>query len=188
MDPKNVFFIGLNDFNLSKLRSIRNAERYSFHGLLDPSEILDTYDFPIADMLDRAEKQLRRWQKETGKEIHGIGAYMDFPVSTMLPLLCARFGKLAPSLEGLLKCEHKYWSRLVQQEIIPEHIPRFQAFDPFEDGVYERIELEPPFWVKPIKASGSLLGFRIENRDDFERAIPQIRARSISSPSRSTMS
>ena len=176
MAPQNVFFIGLNEFNLSKLKSIRNAQCYAFHGLLDPSEVLDTYDFPIADMLGRAEKQLRGWQQDTGGTIDGIGAYMDFPVSTMLPLLCAKFGKRAPSLEGLLKCEHKYWSRLVQREMIPEHIPYFQPFDPFEDNVFERIELHLPFWIKPIKASGSLLGFRIESREDFERAIPQIRA------------
>ncbi|MFP4257562.1 MAG: acetyl-CoA carboxylase biotin carboxylase subunit family protein [Desulfovermiculus sp.] len=176
MAPRNVFFIGLDDFNLSKLKSIRNADAYTFHGLLDPSEVLDTYDFPIADMLNRADGQLRRWQKESGEEIDGIGAYMDFPVSTMLPLLCDRFGKRGPSLEGMLKCEHKYWSRLVQQEVIPEHIPCFQPFDPFEKNVFECIDLELPFWIKPIKATGSLLGFRIENREDFDRAIPQIRS------------
>jgi hypothetical protein len=174
MAPKNVFFIGLNDFNLSKLQAIRNAESYAFHGLLDPAEILDTYEFPIADMLQRSENQLRQWQRDTGGSIDGIGAYMDFPVSTMLPLLCAKFDKRSPSLEGLLKCEHKYWSRLVQREVIPEHIPRFQPFDPFEENVFDRIELPLPFWIKPIKASGSLLGFRIESREDFERALPQI--------------
>lgn len=175
MAPKNVFFIGLNDFNLAKLQSIRNAESYAFHGLLDPAEIYDTYEFPVEDMMARSEKQLRQWQQDTGGNIDGIGAYMDFPVSTMLPLLCAKFGKRSPSLEGLLKCEHKYWSRLVQREVIPEHIPQFQPFDPFQDNVFDRIELELPFWIKPIKASGSLLGFRIESREDFERAIPLIR-------------
>ena len=174
MAPKNVFFIGLNEFNLAKLKSIRRAESYAFHGLLDPAEIYDTYDFPVADMLARAEEQLRQWQQDTRGSIDGIGAYMDFPVSTMLPLLCAKFGKRSPSLEGLLKCEHKYWSRLVQREVIPEHIPQFQPFDPFEENAYERLELALPFWIKPIKASGSLLGFRIESREDFERAVSQI--------------
>ncbi len=174
MAPKNVFFIGLNEFNLAKLKSIRRAERYAFHGLLDPAEIYETYEFPVADMLARAEEQLRQWQQDTGGSIDGIGAYMDFPVSTMLPLLCGKLGKRSPSLEGLLKCEHKYWSRLVQREVIPEHIPQFQPFDPFEENAFERLELGLPFWIKPIKASGSLLGFRIESREDFERAVSQI--------------
>jgi len=44
--------------------------------------------------------------------------YMDFPVSTMLPLICKEFGTRSPSLESLLKCEHKYWSRVEQKKVI----------------------------------------------------------------------
>ena len=175
MDKKNVFFIGLNDFNRTKLEAIRNAERYRFHGLLDPAEVLDTYDFPIADMLQRSEQQLRDWQKESGGSIDAIAGYMDFPVSTMLPLLCNKFGVRTPTLESLLKCEHKYWSRLIQREVIPNYIPRFRAFDPFDDKAFDKIDLDLPFWVKPIKSSGSMLGFRIRSRDDFDNAMTQIR-------------
>lgn len=174
-EAKDVFVIGLDAFNREKLASIRNAEQYRFHGVLDPSEILETYDFPIEDMLERAETQIKEWETSTAGEVQGIVGYMDFPVSTMLPLLCQRFGVVAPTLESLLKCEHKYWSRLEQREVIPDHIPRFQAFDPFDDDAFARIELELPFWVKPIKSSGSMLGFRILDRDDFDRAIRQIR-------------
>lgn len=177
MDPsaKNVFIIGLDDFNRQKLASMRDPERYRLHGVLDPAEILETYDFPIADMLDRAESRIRGWQDETARSVDGIVGYMDFPVSTMLPLLCERFDVVSPTLESLLKCEHKYWSRLVQREVVPEHIPRFQAFDPFDDDAFSQIDLDLPFWVKPIKSSGSMLGFRILSRDDFDEAISQIR-------------
>lgn len=175
MSPKNVFLIGLTDTDLARLRFIRNADRYSFHGLLDPAEILETYDFPVREMIVRAEEQLRRWEADTGKTIEGIGAYLDFPVSTMLPILCARLGKRGPTLESILKCEHKYWSRLVQQEVIPQHIPRFQAFDPFNDNAWEQIGLAEPFWIKPIKACGSMLGFYIETREQFDDAIARIR-------------
>ena len=175
MQPKHVFFIGLNDFNKSKLESIKNAERYVFHGILEPSEINETYDFPVSDMLKRCREELALWQERTGLRIDAIGAYQDFPVSTMLPLLCSEFDLRGPILEGMLRCEHKYWSRLVQKEVIPEHIPRFQAFDPFDEQAFERIELDLPFWIKPIKSSGSLLGFRIESRVDFDEATAQIR-------------
>ena len=175
MPRKNVFLIGLNDADLARLKSIRNADRYAFHGVLDPAEVLETYDFPVEDMLGRAEEEMRRWEADTGRTIDGIGAYLDFPVSTMLPLLCDRLDKRGPKLENLLKCEHKYWSRLVQKEVIPQHIPRFQAFDPFDDGAFARIDLELPFWIKPIKACGAMLGFYIENREQFGQAILQIR-------------
>ena len=175
MSRKNVFLIGLNDTDLARLQSIRNADRYAFRGVLDPAEVLETYDFPVKEMLSRAEEEMRRWEEDSGQTIDGIGAYLDFPVSTMLPLLCDRLGKRGPKLENLLKCEHKYWSRLVQKEVIPQHIPSFQAFDPFADDAFTSIGLDLPFWIKPIKACGSMLGFYIENREQFEQAMVQIR-------------
>jgi hypothetical protein len=175
VSKKNVFLVGLNDFNLEMLRSIRNADRYEFRGLLTPADVLETYDFPMAKLLERAEGELTAFQRDGKQPIDAITGYMDFPVSTMLPFLCRRFGVRGSTLESLLKCEHKYWSRLVQREVIPDHIPKFQPFDPFDDQAFDRIEIELPFWIKPIKSSGSALGFRIRSREDFEHAMRQIR-------------
>jgi biotin carboxylase len=172
MSRKNVFVVGLNEFNLSLLRRLRGAENYDFHGLLDPAEVYDTEVFPIADMLRRAEEQLRAFDGS----IDAIAGYMDFPVSTMLPILCEKFGTRTVSLEALLKCEHKYWSRVCQREAIPEHIPQFRAFDPFDDAALGKIGLGFPFFVKPIKSSGSRLGFRIDKPEDFAEAIERFRA------------
>ena len=174
MTARNVFIIGLNDFNLVRLQRLRGAEHLAFHGVLDPAEVYDTEVFPIADMLRRAEAQLRAFDGP----IDAIAGYMDFPVSTMLPILCQTFGARTTSLESLLKCEHKYWSRLVQREVIGDHIPAFTAFDPFDDEALVAIGaagLAFPFFVKPIKSSGSRLGFRIDSREDFDLAIRQLR-------------
>jgi biotin carboxylase len=171
---KNIFLIGLNDFNLAKLQRIRGAENYHYHRVIEPAAVYDTEYFPMADMLDEARTQLRAFDGS----IDGITGYMDFPVSTMLPVLCQEFGTRMTSLESLLKCEHKYWSRLVQREAIPDHIPSFAAFDPFDDDALSKIGaagLGFPFFVKPIKSSGSRLGFRIESRQDFDHAIERLR-------------
>jgi hypothetical protein len=175
MAGKNIFVVGMNDFNRTLLERIPHAPEYSFHGLIDASEVLETYEFPIQDMVRRAIEQLRKFVDETGESVDAICGYMDFPVSTMLPLICREFGTRSPSLESLLKCEHKYWSRVEQKKVIPDHIPEFTAFDPFDDNALAGIDLPYPFWIKPIKSSGSFLGFRIENEDDFAAAVPQIR-------------
>ena len=111
--------------------------------------------------------------------IDAIVGYIDFPVSTMLPLLCKKYGTRNASLESLLKCEHKYWSRKVMAEVIPDHTPTFTAFDPFDDNALSKIgeaDLRFPFFVKPIKSSGSRLGFRIDSPEDFDYAIAAFRA------------
>ncbi|MFP4375324.1 MAG: acetyl-CoA carboxylase biotin carboxylase subunit family protein [Spirochaetaceae bacterium] len=175
MSTKHVFVIGLNDFNRRLLERIPHASDYTFHGVLDPAEVLETYDFPIADMVRRSIEQIRSVSEEAGGSVDAVCGYMDFPVSTMLPLICREFGVRSPSLEGLLKCEHKYWSRVEQKRIAPDHIPEFTAFDPFDDQALSRIDLPYPFWIKPIKSSGSFLGFRINSEEDFAAAVPQIR-------------
>lgn len=175
MINKNIFVVGLNDFNRSRLERIPHASEYIFHALLNPAEIYETYDFPIADMIQRSIRQLEEFGKKTGQAVDAVCGYNDFPVSTMLPLICREFNVRAPSLESLLKCEHKYWSRVEQNKIIPEHIPDFYAFDPFDNDALSKIGLDFPFWIKPIKSSGSFLGFRIEKESDFADAIPVIR-------------
>ncbi len=172
---KNVFIVGLNDDNLRKLERLRGAEELRFHGVIEPAEVYETEVFPIPDMIRRAETHLRGFDGT----IDAVAGYMDFPVSTMLPLLCERFGLRTTPLESLLKCEHKYWSRLVQREVIGENIPHFTAFDPFDDDALRVIGeagLGFPFFIKPIKSSGSRLGFRIDSPEDFRVALSKLRA------------
>lgn len=176
MSKKNIFVVGMNDFNRGLLERTPHAPEYRFHRLLDPAELLETYEFPIADMVRRSIDQLNSFKETAGESIDAICGYMDFPVSTMLPLICREFGTRSPSLESLLKCEHKFWSRVEQRKVIPDNIPEFTAFDPFDEEALSKIDLPYPFWIKPIKSSGSFLGFRIEKEEDFAAAIPQIRA------------
>jgi biotin carboxylase len=172
---KNVFVVGMNAMNAERLKRLRNVEDVVFHPLLTSEAVSDTQEFDIPAMLAEAEATLDAFDGS----IDAIVGYIDFPVSTMLPLLCAKYGTRNASLESLLKCEHKYWSRKVMTEAIPEHVPKFTAFDPFDDNALSTIgeaDLRFPFFVKPIKSSGSRLGFRIDSPEDFDYAVAAFRA------------
>jgi len=168
---KNIFILGLNDFNLAKLRALEGAKHYAYHGLLSPEEILESDTYPIREMIERASGQMH----DFGGSVDAIIGYMDFPVSTMLPILRREFSLPGPSLETLLKCEHKYWSRIEQRRSVPEVAPGFHAFDPFDAESIRGIELSYPFWIKPIKSAGSWLGFRIGDDNELHRAVDIIR-------------
>jgi|AntDeeMetagen192_2_1112575.scaffolds.fasta_scaffold00164_8 biotin carboxylase len=168
---KQVHVLGMNEFNRAKLEALPGADRYRFHGLLTPDEILYADDFPIDSMLSRAEAQLR----EAEPPADAVVGYMDFPVSTILPILTGRLELPGLDLLAMLKCEHKYWSRLEQQAVVPDAIPEFQLVDPFLDSPENQLELEYPFWLKPVKSAGSYLGFRIDDEAAFHRAIIEIR-------------
>lgn len=172
---RNVFVVGLNDHNAERLTRLRGVEDVKFHQLLTPAQVYETQDFDIPAMLAEAEATLDAFDGS----VDAIVGYMDFPVSTMLPILCEKYGTPQASLESLLKCEHKFWSRKVMHEVVPEHTPNFTAFDPFDSDALSKIGdagLRFPFFVKPIKSSGSRLGFRIDSPEDFDYATEKLRA------------
>ena len=143
---RNLFVLGLDGFNRVKLAALPEARECRFHPLLEPEDFQDAAGFPMAELLERARGELAGFPGS----VDGIIAYMDFPVSTMLPVLCRERGLPAPSLESVLRCEHKYWSRLEQQAVIPEHIPAFRLVDPYNPDALDRLDLDFPFWLKPV--------------------------------------
>jgi hypothetical protein len=172
MRKKNIFVLGLSDFHRRELQTIPDAEAYLFHPLFHQHEVAHLDDPPILELLELAEGELAAHEHVPD----AIIGHWDFPVDTMIPILCRRFGLRAPSLESVLRCDHKYWGRVSQAEAIPELTPAFQAFDPFEVNARASIELDYPYWIKPIKAYSSMLGFKVEGPEDFDRAVAKIRA------------
>jgi biotin carboxylase len=171
MKKKNIFVVGLDDFNLTLLRSVRHADDYAFHSLLEYSEIAGALRFDMERLLDKARSQLRAFSGS----IDAIVGFWDFPTILMIPILRREFGLRGPTLESVLRCEHKYWSRLEQMKVAPEIIPGFALVDPFDDRAAEKVDLKFPFWIKPVKAHSSLLGYRIRNRCDLDHALSEIR-------------
>jgi biotin carboxylase len=169
---KNVFVLGLDDFHLAQLRALRKADRYRFHELYRKEDVKTGREDVAERILAGARERLAAFDGPAD----AIVGYWDFPVSTMLPLLRRGLGLLGPSFESVLRCEHKYWSRLEQAKVVADHIPSFCAVDPFRDDVASQIPIEHPFWIKPVRSVLSYLGFRIENEEDLEQAIRHIRA------------
>ncbi|MFW6067432.1 MAG: ATP-grasp domain-containing protein [Myxococcota bacterium] len=171
---QNVFLIGLDELNRSKMRTLRQVrhDEVCIRDLLGYDETHGASEYPIDDMLRQAVRVLNDFPGP----VDAITGFWDFPVSCMVPILCAKYGVRTASLESVLKCEHKYWSRVEQKKVVPEHVPDFQSFDPFDDQALSRIRLEFPFWIKPVKSFGSHLGFKIRNERDWNHAIPLIRA------------
>lgn len=178
--PENVFVLGLNDFNRALLETIDGAEHYRFHSLLDNAELEEPETYRVQEQLDKARAQLRNFSGS----VDAVIGYIDMPVGLMVPILCREFGLPTATLESVLQCQHKYWSRLKQREVIPGHVPRFNLVNPFADDPISQIDLAYPFWLKPVKSAGSYLGFRVHNRRQLAYFIDVIRdnIRRISQP------
>ncbi|HWD02032.1 MAG TPA: ATP-grasp domain-containing protein [Amycolatopsis sp.] len=165
----NIFVVGLDADNRRVLERLPDAENHVFHGLLTPDE-LQHGDIDIAGLLDKAEQTLDAFDGS----VDAIVTFWDFPAASLVPLLCERRGLPHVPLEAIFKCEHKYWSRLEQREVIDE-IPRFGIID--LDQAEPRLpeDVSFPAWLKPVKSFSSELAFRVTGEEELSAAVAKIR-------------
>jgi len=173
---KNVFVMALEPFNLELLRTMDCDEELAFHSLFRHDEVVHSPEegYPSIDGL--VERGCSTMRSIPGGADAVIG-YWDFPTSAVVPMLARRMGLPGPTLEAVGRCEHKFWSRLEQREVIPSQVPRFQAIDPFAEEPLKNLELDYPFWIKPVKAHSSFLGFYIDSASRFQSHLTEIKGK-----------
>lgn len=105
----------------------------------------------------------------------GVVAFDDYPASLLSLAVADALGLPGVRLEAALLCHHKLWSRVIQREVAPEAVPRFQAIHLHEPYRRSDIALDFPFWLKPVKSSLSHLAFRVRSMAEFEQARARAR-------------
>jgi biotin carboxylase len=166
----NIFVVGLDEENQRVLDRLPWAAGYRFHGLLTPEE-LQHGEIDFEALLKTAQRQLEAFDGDVG----AIVGYWDFPGATLVPILCARYGLPSVPLEAVLKCEHKYWSRLEQAKVINE-LPDFGIVDLDDEDPAPPEGVGFPMWLKPVKSFSSELAFKARNEEEFAEAVAEIRA------------
>ncbi|MEX2574067.1 MAG: ATP-grasp domain-containing protein [Balneolaceae bacterium] len=170
MSKKHIFVVGLDEFNREKLENLPQAADYEFHPALDYQDIQSGRQLDMKKLINRAVTRIG----SAGVPVDGIVSFYDFPGTLLVPVVAGFFGVRSPALEHVLKCEHKYWSRSEQQKSIPDHIPQFFPFDPFDEDVPVKIPIPFPYWIKPVKSFLSVLAYLINNEKDYLKVIPVI--------------
>lgn len=166
---KNIFILGLDEANLPTLNSVPASETYRFHPLLSLGELQDG-EVSVADLMSRAREILDAHEGS----IDAIVGYWDFPVSTLVPMLGSEYGTRTTSLESVVKCEHKYWSRLEQQKVIDEY-PNFAMVDLDSADPQPPDGVGFPMWLKPALAYSSELAYGVADMTEFRTAVNKIR-------------
>jgi hypothetical protein len=164
----NVFVLGMSEENLRTLREVPYAEDVRFRRLLTMEE-LQYGEISVPDLLRAARRTLDAFDGR----IDAVVGFWDFPVSTLAPVLCAEYGLRGTSLESVVKCEHKYWSRLEQQKVTDAH-PAFALVDLDGEPVPPR-GVRYPMWLKPVKSFSSELAYGVSDDAEFQDAFAAIR-------------
>jgi hypothetical protein len=166
---ENVFVLGLDAHNADVLHGLPDAARYRFHPLLSDGELSGGESVDLPGLLDAAQRQVEAFDGP----VHALVGFWDFPISTMVPILCERLGLRWASTEAVVKCEHKYWSRLEQSKVIDE-IPGFGLLDLDDPRLPEGLGY--PVWIKPIRSASSQLAFRADDPRQLVGAAATIRS------------
>ncbi|MEX2614566.1 MAG: ATP-grasp domain-containing protein [Alphaproteobacteria bacterium] len=169
---KNVAVVGYDNFNEKYLlETIRDAEEICFVPVLDRNETaIQKQSYPFAE---RLQLGLQRLNGISGG-VEGIITFWDFPSSALTPFLARDANLRYASVESVIKCEHKVWSREEQAAVVDT--PKFAPFYPFDDDPLGDVTLDFPFWVKPAVGHSSILGFEIRNVEEFQDALEKIRS------------
>ena len=168
----HVFVIGLDDFHLRQLNTVRHAREYAFHGLLPYDMVVNPDFYPIEEMIEAGVRQI----EGAGVRPDAVIGHWDFPTSALRVVFRDAYGLPGPSLESILIAEHKYWSRLRQATAIPENIPAFESLDPFDEDAAGEISLDYPFWIKPNIGFSSQMVYRVDGPRDLDCALAGLRA------------
>lgn len=166
----NVFVLGLDAANLQVLQAMPDAEELAFHQLLTQDDLQEG-QVSVPDLLDRAEAQL----EEFDGSVDAIVTYWDFPANMMVPILCRRRGLRSADLAAVVRCEHKYWSRLDQYKVISE-LPAFGLLDLDAAEVRLPDGVGYPAWIKPVESLSSEGSYYIAGDDQLAEVVPRARA------------
>ncbi|MFC7375642.1 acetyl-CoA carboxylase biotin carboxylase subunit family protein [Brachybacterium sp. GCM10030267] len=167
---RHVFVLGLDQHNLEILRRLPGAADLEFHRLLARRDLQSTH-IDIHELLHRAEEELR----DAADPIDAIVSFWDFPMVEMVPILCSRYGLPSADLRAVLRCEHKYWARLVQADAI-EEVPAFGLLDLDIPEPVLPEGMSYPVWIKPVNSASSEGAYRLEDDADLRRHLPDVRA------------
>lgn len=165
----NVFVLGLDQPNLQILQAMPDGQGIVFHQLLTQDELQEG-QVSVPDLLDRAEAQLQ----EFAGSVDAIVTFWDFPATMMVPILCRRRGLPSADLAAVVRCEHKYWSRLIQNRVTND-LPAFGLLDldatepDLPDGVAY------PVWIKPVESAGSEGAYFVADADGLAETVPRAR-------------
>ncbi|MFE1100520.1 acetyl-CoA carboxylase biotin carboxylase subunit family protein [Nocardiopsis alba] len=164
---RNVFVMGMDERDHDLWRRTPTGRDCRFHRLpgIEGSQV---GGIDVERTLDAA----RRVLDDFDGPVDAIIGHRDLPGTLLVPILCAERGLPGPDPEAVVRCEHRYWSRLLQAEVTDAHPP----FAPVDLDLDEpRPDLEYPLWMRPIDPASPEPAFRVEDARGLARAVERLR-------------
>jgi biotin carboxylase len=144
-----------NAWDAKQLESCRSSwdGRYEV-AFGDPTDEGCPWDFDIMSYIERVVA-------ENEGRLEGIASSSDYPGATVAGAVATRLGLPGSPPESVIRCSHKYYSRLAQRESVPEATADFELLDPRQPDAAPQLGF--PFFIKPVKGAFSVMSRRIDD-------------------------
>lgn len=159
MLAKNILVLFPKDWDRIELDHPRYRGRFRFF-----YEGFDLFRFPDNARLLTfdARRYVDRLARKYRGRIDGIISNNEHFGTLIAAVLAQRLGLPGADPALIIATQHKYYSRCLQSRIVPEATPRFEAL-PYAGGINSPPKLGFPCFVKPVKATYSVLARRIDS-------------------------
>jgi hypothetical protein len=157
---KKILVLFPKDWDRIELDGPRYSERYQFF-----FEGFDLFKFPgnarlltfnVFRFIDTLVARYRRLG------IDGVISNNEYFGALIAAVIARRLGLPGIDPLAVITAQHKYYSRMVQREVAPEATPAFSVF-PYDIRDPSSLGMAFPCFIKPIKATFSVLARQVEN-------------------------
>lgn len=168
MSKSRILVLFAQEWDRLALTDPRFADRYEFlHAGFDLFRFPQNarlLTFGARRFIDRMVRLARR------QRVAGVVSPHEQFGTLIAAEVAARLGLPGPDPRAILRAQHKYYARTAMAAILPEATPRFAAFR-FDQREPAALPLPFPFFVKPVKATFSVLARRVDGVDDLARHL-----------------
>lgn len=102
--------------------------------------------------------------------VDGVVSSDDYPGVIFASIIANKLKLPGPSPETILTCQHKYYSRMMQQKYIPNDTPNFRVIDPTKFDIRD-FNMPFPVFIKPVKSYFSIFANKVNNAAQLEEVV-----------------
>ena len=164
---KRLLVLFPKDWDRDEFEQPRYGARYTFF-----YEGFDLFRFPDNARLITFNvwRYVDKLVKKYRGRVDGVISNNEQFGALIAAVVAQRLGLPGTDPAVIIAAQHKYYARCLQQKIVPEATPRFAVF-PYQVENAAAIGLQFPFYVKPVKATYSVLARRVERFEELQQHL-----------------
>ncbi|HRN78025.1 MAG TPA: ATP-grasp domain-containing protein [Candidatus Dependentiae bacterium] len=160
-DKRELGFVHVRgDYDIVFHETDQFVNRIAHNGIQDAFDVCSDPFHTVSDILNVAEHE----------NVSGIMSSDDYPGSILSNIAAYEFGVPGVHPAIITQLQHKYYSRCLQQQYVPEATPYYTLLDPQRFKV-NSCDIVFPVFVKPVKSFFSLFADTAYNVHDIKHFV-----------------